>query len=657
MCFLALLAILLRDKAQRLDSGNEKVAHEYTELFLLSAHNDLVLVWMIIELSAQCLCGWKVEPDVPSLFAWFAAATRKRPTTSHNLQGQEMPLVRSHVPPASGALLRALLRPQPRSCPFARARTPLIVRGKRSRAAKVEHPVDFRETARLLKSVTPDLRDAQNDDAPLSDEETMDERRPTISWYEQDMDKGTPRRLISRTATAEDWRRERQTMAMYEESMANRDYDDAPLNRHAIDTLLANPNFADLTEELKDIKADIMSKDELVALEASAEDQEKQLQRRLRMTTRNALQNLVDDPDAGDAGADLRALLDKSPDLEHMDSPEFQADLTSALRKLNENEAFSNKLGALADQQGGAEFENEWSAFERQIDELIAEDEAEDPDLDLDDPDDLPGIDKLLAQMRDLLKATGGDSPLQAELNAALSEDIGADQSRELERTLNMEELAQELETLVQTNVPSKQGLEASEDVSAKLQAKVDKIMEDPKLMDKLAYIGKLIKEAKQAQPAITAIAHETAPDPFDLEDARVTTLKQRMEAAQADPEHSVALSRLRVTLNPPFIIAPALKSFNQAIELAYLGANDDIRRILWRSYQKARTLPTFLQNVSDEAWDILYYSQAVKWKTNQNRQQHLTVLLSDLQSLGREGPPTHPKNLVKKGDNMVMET
>jgi hypothetical protein len=557
------------------------------------------------------------------------------------------------VPSASGALLRALLRPQPPSCPFARVRTPLIVRGKRSRAAKVERPVDPREAARLLKSATASLEDAHKLDAamrPLSDEALKDDHLPVINWYEQDLDKGTPPRLVQSIATAEDRKREKEVFTMIEESMANPDYDDAPLNRRLIDSLLANPNFADLTQELKEIKEDIMSKDELAALDKQAEHEDKQLQASLRMTTHQALQDLVNDPDAGDAGADLQVLLNKMPDMEHMDSPEFQADLAKALSKLNDNEAFSKKMAALADQQGGAELEKEWSAFESDIDEAIAEGEADKADLDLSDPDDHQDVDKLLAQMRDVLKALGGDSPLQAELDAVLNEDTATEQDGVFEREMDIEELAHELQMLAQSKAPSKKAVTSSEDVPAELQATVDKIMDDPKLMDKLIYIQKLIKEADEAQPAITAIAHETAPDPYDLEDSRTTTLKQQMQAAHADPTHTATLRRLRVTLRPPFNIAPALKSFNQAIELAYLGANDDIRRILWRSYQKARTLPTFLQNVSDEAWDILYYSQAVRWKSNQNRQQHLSVLLSDLQKLGREGPPTHPRDLLNKG-------
>jgi hypothetical protein len=232
-----------------------------------------------------------------------------------------------------------------------------------------------------------------------------------------------------------------------------------------------------------------------------------------------------------------------------------------------------------------------------------------------------------------------------------------AEQEGDFEREMDPEELVEELKKLAQSKAPEAKDAETEEDVPAELQAKVDKIMEDPKLMEKLVYIQQLIEQSDRAKSDITTIAHEVAPDPYsELEDARTTTLKQRMQAARKDLAHVAAMEGLRVNLLSPFNISPALKSFNQAIELAYIGANDDIRRILWRSYQKARTLPTFLQNLSDDAWDILYYSQAVTWGSNQNRQDHLRMLLADLRSLGRDGPPTHPSSLVKSGDGQHLE-
>ena len=268
-------------------------------------------------------------------------------------------------------------------------------------------------------------------------------------------------------------------------------------------------------------------------------------------------------------------------------------------------------------------------------------------------PEDMQDVDKLLHQMRDVMKSLGGDSNLEAELDAALREDPTGTQDQEgvFEREMDPEELAEELKKLAISKASQPAQIEEEEEeVPAELQAKVDKIMEDPRLMEKLMYIQKLISENKPQPGDLTTVAHETAPDPYELDDDRTATLKERMAMARQDPEHSAALDRLRVNLPPPFNISPALKSFNQAIQFAYIGANDDIRRVLWRSYQKARVLPTFLQNMSDDAWDILYYSQAVTWSSNQNRQNHLKILLADLNSLGRDGPPTHPSTLANGG-------
>jgi hypothetical protein len=279
------------------------------------------------------------------------------------------------------------------------------------------------------------------------------------------------------------------------------------------------------------------------------------------------------------------------------------------------------------------------------------------------DPKKFRDLDPLLLQMRDVLKAMGTDSGLAAEMDAILAEDPTAKQDNDIDRWMDQDEFAQLGEDMLK-QAKAKAALAQNEEVvPADLQYKIDKIMEDPKLIEKLAYLQKIIEEHKRKSPdktkhaksVITTIAHEVGPDPYELEDSCTVTLKQRIQAAYEDPEHSAALDRIRVNLSAPFHISPALKSFNQAIELAYIGANDDIRRVLWRCYLKARTLPTFLQNVSDEAWDIIYYSQAVTWPSNQNRQDHLETILADLKSLGRNGPPTHPSSLAKSGDEQHL--
>ncbi|CAO2648760.1 Nn.00g097090.m01.CDS01 [Neocucurbitaria sp. VM-36] len=572
---------------------------------------------------------------------------------------------RTYVP--SRALLRALSRPLPPRCPFARPIAAQFIRAKRTKAAKVENASirpkapSMDEITRTASKIQADIEDMDDSMRPLPDKELESDDLPIINWYEQDLDKGTPRRLVERIATAEDRKKDKEMFLMIEESQKNPEYDDAQLNRRLIDSLVSNPNFADLTQELKDIKEGIKTKEELNALDEKAakgaEQEIKQFNASLRMAAHQALQDLIDDPDIGDAQLELQEVQANMPEIDDIDNPDFQAMLEKAMAKLDGNEAFQTKMKAMADESIDLEFEKEWEAFEKNVDETLDENESDDADLDMKTPEDLQDVDKLLHQMRDVLKSMGGDSDLEAELDAVLSEDPEAETEGDLEREMDPEELAEELKKLAQSKAPQVSETEAEEeDVPAELQAKVDKIMEDPKLMEKLMYIQKLIAESEQQNADLTTIAHETAPDPYELEESRTATLKERMDKVRQTPEHIAALRRLRVNLPSPFNISPALKSFNQAIELAYIGANDDIRRILWRAYQKARALPTFLQNVSDEAWDILYYSQAVTWGSNQNRQNHLRIMLADLKSLGREGPPTHPSTLVKRGEGEHLD-
>jgi len=574
---------------------------------------------------------------------------------------------RPYVP--SGVLIKALSRPQPIRCSLARPLPVQLVRGKQTKSPKVKKPDQNAQTEskpslldRLKGSTSIFENDKRMEKAmrPLSDAELERDDLPVINWYEQDLDRGTPQRLIERIATPEDRKKDKEMYTMIEESQNNPDYDDAKLNRRLIDSLLTNPNFAELAEELRDIKEGIKSKEELQAIEdqeaQEAEIGSKEFNAGLRMATHEALQDLVNDPDIGDAKADIQEVIDRMPEMEDIDSPEFQEILHKAMARLDGNEAMQKKIADVQQDPDDPELDKEWEEFEKDTEEAITEAEAPDHDLAMVTSEDMQDVDKLLHQMRDVMKSLGADSDLEAELDAALKEDSAGSQDQDgvFEREMDPEELAKELKKLAQSKASQPLEPEDEENIPADLQAKVDKIMEDPRLVEKLMYIQKLISESKKDTGDLTTIAHETAPDPYQLEDGRTATLKERMAVALQDPEHSAALQRLRVHLPPPFNIAPALKSFNQAIEFAYIGANDDIRRILWRSYQKARTLPTFLQSVSDEAWDILYYSQAVTWGSNQNRQDHLRLLLADLKSLGRDGPPTHPSTLANEGPNQL---
>jgi hypothetical protein len=527
----------------------------------------------------------------------------------------------------------------------------------RTKAVKVENgvkpPAELEKL--MLQNIAMDFEEDQNSDSLYipTDEELEDPSIPPVTWYQQDLDKGTPRRLIERIATPEDRKKHAQLARMIQASKDDPNYDDSDLNRRLVDSLITHPNFADLTEELKRIKEGIKSKEELAALDAEAQreadEETKELSTDMRQATYDAIRELQSDPEASVATAELQAVLDNLPEIENMDDPKFQALLSNAMTKLNEDPRFQAKVAGMSDEIAAEEIEakKQWTNMEKDFETTVRELERDDnDDEDLPQPDadaGEGGLDDLMLQMRDLLKSLGGDAAIEAELDAVLREDPydpNTQPDGAFDSDLNFEELAIELEKMIKTQLPR---LQEEMAVPADLQAKVDKIMADPRLMEKLEFIQGLIAEANLAKSEIVNIAHEVAPDPYELDDSRTATLRQRMEIARQTPEHTAALDRLRVKLASPFNISPALKAFNQAIELAYIGANDDIRRILWRAYMKARTLQTFLPNMSDEAWDLLYYSQAVTWGANQNRQDHLRTLLADMKDLGMDGPPTHP--------------
>ncbi|KAF2624414.1 hypothetical protein BU25DRAFT_413649 [Macroventuria anomochaeta] len=615
---------------------------------------------------------------------------------------------RAYIP--STALIRALGRPLPLRCPFARPLPAQFVRGKKSKAAKareaekaqlgqqarreryaektaearqadVEKEAEeqyqeetkkkkFAAAAGPIGNMITEMNDPKKIDKffePPDNNVFEDGEDPGIDFYEEDLSTGK-RRKVDRFGTVADRKRERETRLMIEESYNNPNYDDAELNKRLMDGLMSNPAFADLTEELKEIKESILTKDEERKIEEEAEKAAQpaidDLHATMRMAIHAAVTQLINDPDVGDAKPDLQAVLDKMPETEDVQSPEFQALLDAATEKVNNNQKLQEKL------QAGSETETEqdrqqWANFEKDVDDLLApeEDPLDEKDMDHEE------IHELMREMRDILRSLNVSGNLESELDKMLSEPMpNTTDEAEDENGVNFNEdtdpadLAAALTKLAAAKSETAPEPETPEDeeehIPPELKAKVDKIMEDPRLMEKLVYIQKLIAEhaPKRDPNDLTQIDHELAPDPYEMEDSRTATLAQRMASARADPEHSAAMRRLRVRLQPPFNISPALKSFNQAIEFAYIGANDDVRRVLWRSYQRARILPTFLQNMNDDAWDILYYSQAVTWSGNQNRTDHLKMLLRDLAKVGKNGPPTHPSTLGQHAEAARLE-
>lgn len=464
--------------------------------------------------------------------------------------------------------------------------------------------------------------------------------------------------------------KEVETLEMIKKYNKDPEYDAAELNKRMMDKLIADPAFADLTEDLKEIKEEIMTKEEEKEFDEQvrrdAEPDIREMGEQIRGTIHEAITKLYEDPDVGTAKEDLGAVLRRLPDIEDLHDPELQQLLDKATESVNQNPKLKAKLDA-SNELETEEEKREWAAFEKEIEDLL---EPDDPDdfPDIEDPEEM---NKLLVEMRELLKEMEGSSELNKELDSMLTGENGAKLPTEEEAEKLAASVARFAQlhgssgstsapstvastttdpAIIETTATETSNVDADEDehIPPELQAKVDKLMADPRLLEKLNYIQKIMAEAAPARDPndLTQIEEELAPDPYEMDDSHTATLAQQMAMARADPEHRAALQALKVKLQPPYNISPALKSFNQAMSFAYVGANDDVRRVLWRCYQKARTLPTFLQNLSDDAWDILYYSQAVTWSGNQNRSDHLRALLADLAVVGKDGPPTHPSQL-----------
>lgn len=339
-----------------------------------------------------------------------------------------------------------------------------------------------------------------------------------------------------------------------------------------------------------------------------------------------------------DVRDDLIALQDKfqyMKDLEDyrkgMADPDFQRILASVNAKLENNPTWRKKKAAMDEERKKSAEEDEGDIFN------LPDDVFKNKDVDVED------LDSLLAEMKDVLVIMGdGDKKLESDLDALLSQDpyqVSAEDAERAAGGVNMEDIEAQINQV--KDLPTLEE-EEIDNLSPDLEAKINKIMDDPQLIQKLA----LIKEIMAQQGNVTSIAQPSAPDPDTLDKSRLTTFKERLRIVENDPEHIYALRRLRINLLPPFNVAPAVKSLNKALRLSYIAANDDVRRILWRAYTKARVVPTLIHNLPNDAWDILWYSQAVNWDSNQNRHNHLKILQRDLQATGRDGPPTHPNSL-----------
>ncbi|KAJ4321314.1 hypothetical protein N0V94_002946 [Neodidymelliopsis sp. IMI 364377] len=522
------------------------------------------------------------------------------------------------------------------------------------------------QNSKIFEALT-DYKKLMKKIADQSDEEFWEGARPPDPYSIKDDESpgridpttGRPLRRANKHGTLEQRIRDSKRYEMMTEYLNNPNYDMAGLNKLLLDEYISDPQWAPFVDELKDLRASIFTREEIDEVKEQAEKEaDLEMDMNLRDAIRETVTELIDDPHVGSTRGALQAVLDKLPITEDINSPEFRAILDQATTEVTNNEKLQQRLKESVGKPD-PKFEKEWTNFEKQMSTSY-------------EPEEVDGeyeeeyIEKLVNEIQEDV-GLGGD--MSAKMEAELRKDPY--QNLQFPEDRDPEELAMEIAQFItehkgtstteanpsvqveekgQTQAQDEEE-EDEENISPEVRKQVDIIMKDPKLIEKLLLIKKRIAARKAPPPAVdpsdlTQIDHSTAPDPYALSAEQTASLAERMELARADPEHRVALRNLRVKLPAPFSVSPALKSFNQALEYAYIGANDDVRRVLWRSYQKARSLPTFLQNLSDDAWDIVYYSQAVKWTGNQNRTAHLKMVLGDMKRVGRNGPPTHPASL-----------
>jgi hypothetical protein len=460
-----------------------------------------------------------------------------------------------------------------------------------------------------------------------------------IDFYEMDLDANSPPRLIDRIESPEQADKYVKKWNMAMEDAINPNYDDTEFKKQAIDDLIQDPNFADLRDVLEYMK---LSHDEEEGEKGDAKAIVKELDSALVISLHEWAQEALENPEYAAARDEIIDFQNKLPYGSTEDSGFLDAS-KQLDKKLRTIPAAWEELDEINKKEQDDDLvSDEWlEKFER--DEVDLDDLLKNKDVD--GPFNIPeNVDALLIKMKELMAAMGGNREIEDEIQTILDDDPAKAEKGGDDRAVQVfdfKELTNNLK-IIRENPAVPENWDPN--VDAKTQAMVNQMMADPHLLRKLTALKNRINKS-QVKSAKTP----SAPDPETLDRSRLASYRERLVAVEKDPEHLAALRRLQVHLLPPFNVSPALKSLNESLKLAYLGASDDVRRVLWRSYMRARTVPTLLQNIPEDAWDMLWYSQAVTWRSNQNRQSHMRILLRDLNSVGREGPPTHPDTLEEQ--------
>lgn len=159
-------------------------------------------------------------------------------------------------------------------------------------------------------------------------------------------------------------------------------------------------------------------------------------------------------------------------------------------------------------------------------------------------------------------------------------------------------------------------------------------------LWRRITKLEREVDELERDDPLDTTIMRLRAME-LDLPDTDVEMLDE------ANPERVRAeMEALRVAV--PEVGGAAVERLNNCLRHAFLATDPKnrpvIRQELWKAYKRAKLhSPDLLPRIPNPAWDILFYSQAVRWKSNPRREKHVSELLADMKSVGMDGPPTRP--------------
>lgn len=551
------------------------------------------------------------------------------PVIPTRLKSSKMPPPRPYIP--SSLLLRSLLRPLPRQCPLAQRIPATTIRGKKKAAHPRPKPIP----------------DASNIDDPPDPNTLGNSGFTEIEFWDQD-EHGNET-FVDAIRTKEDVKRHMELHARLEAwARGDKDADEPEFRRQVIDELKKNPSFADMRDVLEKMKTPLaermrIAEEEADALEGQDESEMDDLQQ-----AQEFVGELLENPMLAGQKQQILEMQKKLPEWKSMNHPDFL-----------------DALAHLSEAAGGESYDDiqqKMAPLQQKCSDIIQNIAKTPEEFAENEEENLQKLSKGLKEMHELLKETGIDPELESEFGEFVEAISGEDEPV----TDILDENGQiDLDKLDEANAryeakkraepePEQEDQEEyitpEERADPELKAKVDKLLEDPELFQKILLAKKLMSGALKAIQVA-----KPAPDPSTLSPSEMTTLQQQIKIAENDPEHLMALRRLRINMVPPYNAHPFLGPLNQALKFAYVGANDDIRRILWRAYRKARTIPGLLKAIPDDSWDLIWYSQAVDWKSNQNRRNHLSLLLGDLSSVGKIGPPNKMMGTPDEADLKAM--